>query len=45
MYRVCTKALKHFNLPKDLHARKNIIAKNTREVWPGDTGIATPLFF
>lgn len=45
MYRVCTKALKHFNLPKDLHARKSIIAKNMREVWPGDSGIATPLFF
>lgn len=37
--------IKHFNLPKDLHARKNIIAKNMREVWAGDTGIATSLFF
>lgn len=44
MYRVCIMALKHFNLPKDRHARKNIIAKNMREVWPWDTGIATSLF-
>lgn len=44
MYRVCIKELKHFNLSKDLHARKNIIAKNMREVWTRDTGIATSLF-